>query len=525
MKVRSLRKKIVLVTLVAMVGVSMILVSSGQCKELRELKVGRVGTLATTLDPNVLKAWGRTWPIKEAIFEGLLRYNPDTMKLEPCLAERWEVSEDGKELTFYLRKGVQFHKGFGELTAEDVKATVDRNFEAEKWGIIDVVKWIPPLKRVEVVDKYTVKFHTEYADYTLVSTTVPMFYGWITSKKALDEYGPEGIKTHAVGTGPYEVEEWVPMQRLVLKRFPNYWAKKPWFDKVSFVSFGSIHAAGLALKAGEVDIGPVKPEDIEIYEADPNLDTQLFSAPGGYHWIGFNVQMSPMDDIRVRKAIRYAVDVDEILQAIRGGITEDPGKLRANSILSPDAVSGFWKDAPVYKPDLEKARELLAEAGYPDGFTVTMPACAYYGGEPEVGAVVQRQLKKVGINVEIPVLEIAAFWDEHNPGKGKYPIFVQRWNMPPLPEGILCWFTSGQVGKWNLMKWGNPRYDELLEKAAGEPDSAKRSEYYIEMQRLMDEDVVAIWIEYGATAKAWRTDIDAKFSFADWEVIPGMKRK
>jgi len=524
MKVRSLRKKIVLVTLVTIIGVSMILISSGQCKELKELRVGRMGTLMITLDPNIMSSWRVTESIKGAVFEGLLRYKPDTMKLEPCLAERWEVSEDGKELTFYLRKGVQFHKGFGELTAEDVKATIDRFFESKKWKLMDKVRWIPPLKRIEVVDRYTVRFHLEYADYTLISQTMPMFFGWITSKKALDEYGPEGIQTHAVGTGPYEVEEWIPMQKVVLKRFPNYWANKPWFDKVSFISFGSLHAAGLALKAGELDISPVRPEDIEMYRIDPNLNVKMFQMPG-FCWIGFNVQMSPMDDIRVRKAIRYAVDVDEILQAIRGGVTEDPGKLRANSILSPSTISGFWKDAPVYKPDLEKARKLLAEAGYPEGFTVIMPAPLHYGGEPEVGVVVQRQLSKVGINVEIPVLELEAFRHEHHPGKGKYPIFVESWIMAPFPEQQLCWFTSQQVEDWNEMKWSNPRYDELLKKTVGEPDPRKRFEYYIEMQRLMDEDVIAIWIEHQLDVKAWRTDIDAKLTPLGYEVVPEMKRK
>jgi len=524
MKVRSLRKKIVLVTLVTIIGVSMVLVSSGQCEELSELRVGRVGTLAKTLDPNIMSSWGITVPIKSAVFEGLLRYNPDTMEVEPCLAERWETSKDGKELTFYLRKGVHFHKGFGELTAEDVKATHDRWFEAKKWGLMDAIRWIPPLNRIEVVDKYTVKFYLEYADYTLVSSTVPMFFGYVTSKKALDEHGPEGIKTHAVGTGPYELEEWVPMQKLVLKRFPDYWAKKPWFDKVSFISFGSYHAAGLALKAGELDIASVRPEDVDIYEADPNLDVNVFQ-PAGFCWIGFNVQASPMDDIRVRKAIRYAVDVDEILQAKWGGVVEDPRKLRANSILSPSTVLGFWKDAPVYEPDLQRSRKLLAEAGYPDGFTVVMPAPLHYGGEPEIGVVVQSQLKKVGINVKIPVLELEAFREEHFRETGRYPMFVESWHMAPFPEQQLCWFTSPQVETWNEMKWSNLRYDELLKKAAGEPDPTKRSEYYIEMQRLMDEDVVAIWIEYQLDAKAWRTDIDAKFMSSGWEVIQEMKGK
>jgi len=521
MKTINLGKKLILV---AIIGISMAVGSTGsQCEELR---VGYVGTLVTSLDPNMLKAWKRTYPIKSAVFEGLLRYNPETKKVEPCLAKRWKMSEDGKVLTFYLRKGVQFHKGFGELTAEDVKATIERFFEAEKWGIVDVVRWIPPLERIEVVDKYTVKFYLKYPDYTLITTTVPMFYGWITSKKALEKYGPEGIKTHAVGTGPYVVQEWTPMRKIVLKRFPNYWGKKPYFEKVSFISFGSLHAVGLALKRGELDIGPVRVEDKKIYERDPNLNAGVFQMPGGYKWIGFNVQMSPMDDIRVRKAIRYAVDVDEILQALYGGVVDNPSKLRANSILSPNVVSGFWEDAPVYKPDLQKAKKLLAEAGYPHGFTVTMPACRYYGMEPEVGAVVQRQLKKVGINVKIPVLEIAAFWDEHNPGsKGKYPIFVQEWGMPPFPEQILCWFTSDQIGKWNLMKWSNPEYDELLEKAAREPDPEKRAKYYVQMQKLMDEDVVAIWIDYGLIAKAWRTNLDVKFTFGCWEDVARMKRK
>lgn len=509
-------------------GVSMILVSSGQCKELEELRVGRVGTLAKTLDPNIVSSWDITMPIKGAVFEGLLRYNPDTAEVEPCLAERWEISKDGKELTFYLRKGVYFHKEFGELTAEDVKATIGRHFEAEKWEILDAARWIPPLNRIEVVDKYTVKFHLEYPDYTLISSTAPMFYGWVTSKKALDKYGPEGIRTNAVGTGPYELEEWVPMQRILLKRFPNYWGKKAWFEKVRCISFASHKALGLALMVGEVDIGPVRAEDIEVYEADPNIDTLVRPRPGGFCRIGFNVQMPPMDDVRVRKAIRYALDVDEIVRAKWGALVKDPRdlrRLRANSILGP-GVLGFWEDAPVYTRDLEKSRKLLAEAGYPDGFTVVMPASFHRGGEPETGAVVQSQLKKVGINVEIPVLGIEAFRSEHFPGLGKYAMFVAAWEMVPFPEQILPWWTCDQVGKWNVPKWCNPKYDELLEAAAREPDPTKRTKYYIDMQKLTDQDVVFVPTDRGVEAKAWGSDLDVKFMVPfGWELFRETKRK
>jgi len=522
MTMRNQRKTLLFVILTAMMIFNLNFVSAGFCSDGNALKVGRVGTLVKTLDPNIVINWGGSMPIKSAIFEGLLRYNTKTLELEKCLAEKWEVSDDGKILTFYLRKGVQFHQGFGELTANDVKATIDRNFEPKKWDLHDAVKWIPPLSKIEVEDKYTVKFHLEYADYTIIPSTMPMFFGWITSKKALDQYGPEGIKTQAIGTGPYEIEKWVPMRELSITKYSGYWGEKPKYDKVSFISFGSLQALGLALKAGEVDIAPINPEDVGIYKADKKLKTQLFQPPG-FSWVGFNVKHPVMSNIKLRQAIRYAINVDEILQVRRGGVVENPSSLRANSILSPSTVSGYWEDAPVYKTDLQKAKALLTEAGYPDGLSLTMPAPLHYGGEPEIGAVVQAQLKKVGIKIEIPVMDLSAFRDEHFKDMDKFPLFVESWNMAPFPEQQLIWFTCKQVESWNEMKWCNPVYDDLLKSAKGQIDSKKRHSFFIEMQKLMDKDVIAVWIDYPLEAQAWRKEIDAKFWPCGWNDIPGTK--
>jgi peptide/nickel transport system substrate-binding protein len=518
MKLLKIKLTIILLILI---GVSMIQVPSSLCEE---LKIGRIGALAMTMDPNIVQHYGATMPIKGVIFEGLLKYNPDTMAVEACLAKSWDISKDGKELTFYLRKGIQFHEGYGELTAEDVKASIDRFFEEKKWGLLDKVKWIPPLNRIEVVDKYTIKFYLDRPNYTLVSSTFPMYMGWVTSKKALEDFGVKGVKTKAVGTGPYVLEEWVPMQRVVIKRFEKYWGEKPYYDKVRFLSFGTYQASGMALKAGEVDITPVTAEDLEIYKKDKNLETKLLQLPG-YCWIGFNVRKKPVDDVRVRKAIRMAVDVDQILLAKRGDAFGDPRKLKARAMLAPTSISGYWKEAPEYKPDIEKAKALLADAGYSNGFTITMAAPLYRGGEPEVGAVVQSQLKKLGIKVKIPVIEHAAFWDEHLPGEGKFPMFVDTWAMGPLPEANLTWFTCDQRGAWNMMQYCNPKFDELLHQAAEEPDPIKRNQFYIDMQKLMDEDAIAIWIEHPVEAKAWRRNIDAKFNTAGWEQVHLTKPK
>ena len=491
--------------------------------EASELKIGRVGTLIMSMDPDNTHTYFTMVPIKNAIFEGLTRYNPETDKLEPFLAERWAVADGGKKITFFLRKGIQFHGGYGELTAEDVKATIDRFFESEKWALINKNNWIPPLNRIEVVDKYTVSFHLDKTDYTLLVATFPFHMAWISSKKALEEFGVEGVKTKAIGTGPYELEELKPLERVVLKKFPKYWGPKPYYDKVQFVSFASFQAAAMALKAGEVDFTSVNPEDLALFKDDKNVETTAFPRPG-YCFLGMNTRMKPFDDVRVRKAVRLAIDVEQVIQAKWGNLFGDVRKFRADSILPPKSYSGYWKDAPVYKPNLTEAKRLLKEAGYPDGFKTILAAPLDKGGEPEAAAVIQQQLKKIGIEVDIPPVELAQFYDEHIPKQeGKYPLFVSTWSMSLAPEENLVWFLCND--SWNYMKWCNPEYDRLWRSAAEVQDPQKRDQIYIDMQKVWDRDCISVWFDRPPVAFAWRKNIQPKFVSAGWEATALIRSK
>jgi peptide/nickel transport system substrate-binding protein len=469
---------------------------------------GLVGQLVTNVSTDLDDTSGE-WPTKMSIYEGLVRYKPGTLEAEPCLATSWEVSKDGKEMTFHLRKGVQFHKGFGEFTAEDVKASYDRILQPKVWTYLAEIgeDW-NALDHVEVVDKYTVKLFLKEPDYTWFTYVLPHYTGLVTSKKALEKYGVEGSKTHAIGTGPYELDHWTPMDELVLNRFDDYWGGKASIAKVKVISFGDEVAMAKALKGGQIDVMRPSWEDIEDLKKDPKIKIKVFGGTG-FGWVGMNVRKPPTDNIKVRQAISHAINVDEILKFIRSEVTEDPTTLRAYSpmpAIYPEACPKEICPPVEYNP--QKAKELLKEAGYPDGLTLEMGASARYDMD-KAAAVVQRQLKDAGINVKLVALEKHAFYDATNDWQkpGNFNVFLEAWYgyaAAPI-MGVINWRCGEH---WNIMKWCNAEFDKALNSVKQIPTREERKATYHEMLRLMHDDYIAVWIDHGATAYAYRADVD-----------------
>ncbi len=225
---------------------------------------------------------------------------------------------------------------------------------------------------------------------------------------------------------------------------------------------------------------------------------------GGCQWLGFNQDYPPFNDIRVRKAVRYAIDVDAIIAGAYNNVAK-----RANAMIAPE-ILGYWKDAPQYEVDLGKAKQLLKEAGYPNGFTteIGVPVNIPWG---IVGAqIIQQQLKKIGIDAKIKVLETSAMYPYW--GKESHPGMQYTSYTAILDPGYWVeWFTTDQIGKWNFWKWSNERYDELYKKGEVTMDSQKRAKIYIEMQKLMDKDVTAVWISNGASVSVSNKRIEPAY--------------
>jgi len=468
------------------------------------IRIERIGGIVTNLDLHWCGDVASAYAPKVAIWDGLVQYKPGTFKeIEPALAVSWELSEDKKVITFHLREGVTFQQGFGPFTAQDVKASFDRfvGLEAEKWSLPDIELW-EPIDRVEVVDDYTVKLIFKHPDATFLPEILPSPYAHVTAKKAIEKYNTvEGMKAHAVGTGPYYVDHWTPLQELVLLRFEDYWGPKPYYKKVTFISVSDIRTGELALERGELDIARISMDDIERYRGKPDIGVNVFPSTE-YRWIGMNMRRKPFDDIRVRMAIRYAVNVDEILEGALAGVPKPTGTPVAPGLF------GCWEEAPIYnKPDLEKARQLLTEAGYPDGFTATIISSVADVGD-KILPIVQAQLAQIGIDLKITILEKSAVYSTLMDPEHPYDMFVVKYSVGKTTVLALQWFVCEQVGKWNLMNWCNPIYDDLLKAARGTFDLEARKTFFVLMQKVLDQAAVGIFIDNGTNIWGTRKGIE-----------------
>lgn len=422
--------------------------------------------------------------VDRAIMEGLFRYNA-AGEIEPQLAETYKVSDDGLTIDFTLRKGVQWQRGYGELTMADVKFSYERFLVtdpkpayADDWAALD---------HVEIVDDYTGKLVFKKPQATLWTTVLPMTSGLIVSKKFYDEAGPEKIKTDAVGTGPYYLAEWVPAQKVVLKRFTDYWGAPANYDEIQVIPVEDDKAAEVALQAGELDFSKISLASSDKFQADSSFNVSMIQSTA-YNWIGMNVENPKLADINVREAIRYGVDVPSILAAAYNNKAP-----RANALVPPGSI-GYWADAPVYERDVDKAKEYLAKAGLTTlDLTLTYEQTDEYSTWAQI---VQENLKDVGINIVLNPLDSSSFWAYGEGGKDKELELFELYysSVAPEPAWQTMWFTCDQLDMWNWMRWCNAEFDALHREGLETIDTAKRDQIYIDMQKLWDAAVISIFV-------------------------------
>ncbi len=346
------------------------------------------------------------------------RSNDEKLELEGDLALSWE-NVDPVTWEFKLREGVKFHDG-SELTAEDIKWNYDRMTDAEL--SLHVTGFVKTIDRVEVVDPLTIRIITLEPDPVL---PVRLTSGYIIPKKVFEEVGAESFGLNPVGSGPFKFIEWVKDERLVMEANPDYWEGPPQVDRLVFKPIPEVTTRMSALKTGDVDIvNKVPIQEINAIKAESNLDVLTISG-GRVVFYGFDTFHPPFDDVTLRQAINYAVDVESILENVLGGY----GK---RTLLAPEMYFGVDTSVEPYPYDPEKAKELLAEAGYPGGegleFTIE---CATSGNTPndqEITQAVAGELAKVGIKADVNLEEFGGF--------------VRRWLDQEI-RGMYCFSFGG----------------------------------------------------------------------------------
>ncbi|RME79155.1 MAG: ABC transporter substrate-binding protein, partial [Chloroflexi bacterium] len=439
-------------------------------------------------------------------YETLTFYNPPGSPeiLSPVLATSWEANADATEWVFKLRQGVKFHDG-EPFNAEAVKYSIEKTKEI---GVGAAYIW-DPVEEIEVVDDYTVKFKLSYpAPLDLIASSG--YAAWMYSPKAYEEHGHDWFNEgHCAGTGPYIIESFERGSRVVMTRNEDYWGgwKEGQFDKVVFEIREDPVVLQQMIESGEADFTYQVPPD-NLPALDKREDVIVYANPGYQNLLGLlNTQKPPLDNKLVRQALSYSFPYKQFIESVMG--------LRATQAYGP-VPAGMWghsKDLFQYHYDLDKAKELLAEAGYPDGgFDLLMTYATGDLDEQQLGEVWKAELAKLGINLTVQGMNWEAQWDlgKSDPQNAQ-DIFVMYWWPDYVsPYSFLySMFHSEEETLFNLSYYSNPEYDTLIDdaNALSGSDRDKAEEMFIQAQQILVEDAPALFFYDVANIHLARSDI------------------
>ncbi|MBO8127368.1 MAG: ABC transporter substrate-binding protein [Firmicutes bacterium] len=431
------------------------------------------------------------------MFNSLVEFAQGSTDLVPGLATSWEVSDDGLTYTFHLRKGVKFHDGT-PFNAEAVKFSIERQIDPNhpyhdtgEFAYADFTFGM--VKEVNVIDDYTVEIVLK-EPFAPFLANMAMHSASIVSPTAVKKYGADFSK-HPVGTGPFKFVKWTPGVEVIQESNPDYWDGEPEVKRVIYRPVLEDQARLAELEAGKLDfIVNIPPDDLDRVKKLKGIKVQ--EQPGMHVWyVVFNTQKEPFNDPRVRQAVNYAIDK----KAIVDGILQGTGVLAENVL--PPVVWGYNPNVKNYPYDPVKAKQLLAEAGYPNGFKVTLWVPEGGSGMQQPVAMctaIQAYLSMVGIQAEIQQFEWGTYLDKVfvDDYESMAEMHVMSWiGDNGDPDNFLYILLSSE--QWppygfNEAFYKNPEVDRLLRQARVTSDVVKRTELYKKAQELIMAD--APWV-------------------------------
>jgi ABC-type transport system substrate-binding protein len=465
----------------------------------------------------VLKPWG----------ENLLSRDPKTGELSPMLAERWKVADGGRTWTFYLRKGVQFHGGRGDVTAEDVRFTFASI--AREGSASSLAPEFRAIKSMEIEDPFTITVRFEKPSVAFGNKVTQGLFasvGFIHSKRYIESVTEDGAERHPVATGPFKFVEHIRGDRIVYEAVENHWRATPHWKRLVFLKVPEPATRMAMLRAGSVDVIEIGGEYVDELKKTgmrtltmPNV-AWLMVILGG-QWptkptYDRAVSWAQPDAERARKvrlALNLAVDKQAIMQRVLGGL----GTAVGSWLTYP---SDPWATPVTIKPypyDPAKAKALLTEAGYPKGFDVTMNLTAWPGRGylPDVGEAVATYWERVGIRVKRRPVDRAVFSADFR--ARSYPGVTLAWAAPlvgPEPWEILI--RAGHTKSAVHLFMEHPKLDEFIDRLATEPS-------YQERTRIMRDEMLPWLHDYvpGVAIGATHTIAGVGPKVGEWPLIPG----
>jgi peptide/nickel transport system substrate-binding protein len=441
-----------------------------------------------TLDPAKTKI-GEEYIINFLVYSGLTELDPSG-KAKPDLAESWTASEDQKTWTFKLRHGVKFHDG-REFDSGDAKATIARVMDKTTGSTARVNFDI--VDSIETPDKYTIVFKLKIP-YSGFADILGDRQTRIVPKDKLDS-----IATKPVGTGPFELTEFKPGDRIVLKKNPNYYVKGiPKLDGIVFRIMPETAARVAALDAGAVDlVWDLPPEIIDQLKNNPNI--KIDSVPTS-SWDGLimNASQKPFDDVRVRKAISLVIDKKALVELSLFGHGSP------THTMIPPSSAYYNKDIPI-KTDVAQAKKLLAEAGFPNGFETTLYVPSGRATRERIGVGAAEMLKAINVKVDLQRVP----WDKFVKDiEGKAGFYTDGfYSRPTLDTSIYPWYHS--TGSWNTTLWNykNPEMDKVLDAARAAKTDADRAKYYKQFQQIAVDQPAGVIPYVLNHTNAYRTNV------------------
>ena len=451
-----------------------------------EITVGIAQDLDDSLDPHQTVAAG-TREVLFNIFEGLVKPNSDG-EMIPAVAEKYTLSEDGTTYTFTLREGVKFHNG-QTVTAEDVVYSINRCAAVPEGQEKPLVAAFSAVKSVEALDEKTVAVTIAQRDLEFIS--------YMTAAIIPADY--ENQDTAPVGTGPFRFVSRTPQQDFVMERFEDYWGAPAWLDKVTYKTCENADALVMNLNGGSIDLcahltsaqASQLNQNFQVLEGTMNLVQAIY----------LNNQAKPFDNQLVRQALCYAIDRQGIMDMVADGHGTAVG-----SSIYPAFTKYFLPElVDKYPHDMAKAKELLAQAGYPDGFDMTISVPNNYQPHMDTAEVVAEQLREAGINVTIQPVEWSTWLDTIYNGRQFQATVVGVDAANMTARAMLERFTS-DYGK-NFINYNNPAYDALFQQAINAQDEATQTDLYKQMETMLADTAANVYIQDLCDLVAMRQDL------------------
>lgn len=450
--------------------------------------------------------------VEDMVYNQLVRIDEE-IEIQPELATDWDISDDGLTYTFNLVDDVYFHDG-EPLTAEDVEFTfnifIDEDYTGPRAGYFSSVE------SVEALDDTTVEFQLSEVDARLIAN---VGFG-IMPKHLLEdipaaELEESDFSRNPIGSGPFVFEEWADGQYLQLTANEDYWEGAPHLDRITMSIVGDQNAAMAQLEAGDIDITIIPATDFSTAEAwDEEGIIDLRSTLGfQYNYMGFNMDRDMFSDKETRQAITHAID----REAIIGQVGQGQGEV-AHGPVSPLSWA-YNEDMPQFEFDQDKARELLAEAGWEEGsdgilerdgerFEFTLSTNSGNQIREDVAVIIQSMLNDVGIDVTPEYVEWGAFLDQIQPPNWDFDAVILGWGLATDPDPSALWHSKEYEQGQNNVNYRNDEVDALIESNIGIVDEEERAEVLQEIFSLIAEDQPYTFLYYPNDLKAVPTNLE-----------------